>query len=126
MRKETVSEYASRKDISRQAVYGLIKRGKIDIEEIDGVKMVVTTGNAAANVSKSNCKEMVKPYKQLVKHQDKQIKYLEDQVTAAQKSRDDMAVLLQKLYSGLNSNLLTNDHIEAKVIKKKKRKKKRK
>jgi len=147
----TVQQYAELQGISKQAVYGQIQSGKVKVELIDGTKMIdpdkqtVAIKRQAEQSEETNeLKTVVKQYKKLLKHQDKQSKELVKQAVKPLKQlvkRQDKQIdtlkedlhLLQERYYALTvmmfqqgqKSIATSDEpfIDAKLKKDKKNKK---
>ena len=136
MRTMLVQEYAELFKISPQSVYQRIKTGSLTSEVIDGVKHVIVEGEQPlkTNTTKSKggsmdlCKEIVKGYKLLIKEQKKEIKHLRKTIKREEKKRDKNYERLQSLFTLVSESkgLSHQDTIEAKLIKNKKEKKRRK
>lgn len=50
----TISNYATRKDLSRQHVYRLVNNGELTMVEIDGIKFILLDEKAVDFVKKRN------------------------------------------------------------------------
>ncbi len=116
----TVSEYASRYKISVQAVYQRIKSGSISCEIKEGVKMIEVQNNPASKKSLSKCKAKLKSFKASIKALKREIVKSEQ---IHQKSFDN----LQKMFDMvLHIKEIKSPVIDAKLINKKSKKKRKK
>lgn len=136
-----VSDYAKEYNLSVQTVYKRIKRGVLDTEIKDGLKYVKLdlndieeelkkvkpTLNQKLNngLNKFNptlnpdCKEIVKPYKKMIKGLKKQIVKLES-------NQDKNYLRLESLFDKVMKVNQLSAPIEAEIIEKKKKKQKKK
>ena len=125
-----VGEYSKAFNVSVQSVYQRIKSGSLDVELKDGVKYVKAPDNVPGvkkqGKGKSECKQVIKLYKGIVKD-------LKAQLKQAKRDHKQSYVQLEKLYDkalGLTFNRLELPHVEAEVYdvapKKGKKKKKHK
>ncbi len=131
----TVQEYAARFAVSVQSVYQRIKTGSLQHEVQGGVKYVVVASveesqpqtKRVLNFGERPCDEVVKGYKVLIKDQRRQIKYLQKLLRKEEKRQDKNYNRLQVLFNLVSENkdLRRSDHIEAKLVKPKKKKKKK-
>ncbi len=114
----TVSEYASRYKVSVQAVYQRIKSGSIACEIKDGVKMIEVQDNKASKKSLSKCKSKLKNLKAKIKALKRELSMTKNN---HQKSFDN----LQKMFDMVLQikEVKAVPVIDAKLIKKKKKKK---
>ena len=121
----TINEHIEATGLSKQAIYAQIRAEKLETILIDGVKHIVLKNKEEVNIKApkiGNCKELVKPYKQIVKRQDKQILHLEKEVEELRNKYFEAMTLM------FNSNrqILLSDTVEAEIIEKKKKKKSKK
>ena len=76
----TVGQYATQHKISEQATYQRIKRGKLSVQEVDGIKMIDTeqepTPQHSTTQKQSETSELIKFLKQTIKQKNKEIKQL--------------------------------------------------
>ena len=136
----TVQEYSKQEGISVQAVYGMIKRDKLQVITFNGVKMILLdikedTTSIKQNIESDSTdnkndsiryKEVLKPYTILIKHLKKQIKKLEqdkDKNYQRLESLFDKVSELKQIPATVETNVID---IEPDTKKKKKKKRKEK
>ncbi len=132
----TVGEYCKINGVTVQSVYARINRGTLEHEIVKGVKMVLTDSATALTMdSKATMNEEVNSYTTLlqstIKSQKKEIKRLHKTIKQLEKQNIKSMDTLIKLFSGdikhiMPVNKSSDEFIEAKLSKKKKKSNKKK
>lgn len=104
-----VEQYAKLRDISRQAVYSLIKRNKIEWIVQNSVKMIKVYDKTVQQDVQQVVQPMqqdiqqdvqliIQPYTTLIKHLKKQIRELKKQIKKIENNKDKNYERLEKLF----------------------------
>jgi hypothetical protein len=118
-----VKEYSKAFNVSVQSVYQRINKGTLEIEIKDGIKYIKVIDQPKKEKTTTDCKEIIKIYKSIIKDLKKQIARIE-------KDKDRSYANLEKLFerslgfSGVTS--LPSLDAEVFEVKKKKKEKKKK
>jgi len=123
-----VQAYAELFNVSVQSVYQKIAKGNLDVEIKDNIKYIKVydkpINKPIATVAVPNCKELLKPYKQMIKALKKDIERIEA-------DKDKQYAQLEKLFDTMlklsgRASLPAPTEAEVYPVKKSKKKRKKK